>query len=105
LLLEDVQWSDEQRRDFLQLIDEECDNLEGMISDILDSSLIDVGQLGIEIEPVRLPLLAKEVAKEMQRSSEIHRFVLDFPADFPIVDADPRRIKQVLRNILDNAIK
>jgi len=105
LLLEDVHWPDEKRREFLQLIDEECDNLEGMISDILDSSLIDVGQLGIELQPVRLPLLAKEVAKEMQRSSEMHRFVLDFPADFPIVDADPRRIKQVLRNILDNAIK
>ena len=105
LLLEDVHWSAEKRREFLQLIDEECDNLEGMISDILDSSLIDVGQLGIELQPVRLPLLAKEVAKEMQRSSEMHRFVLDFPADFPIVDADPRRIKQVLRNILDNAIK
>ena len=105
LLLEDVQWSDEQRRDFLQLIDEECDNLEGMISDILDSSLIDVGQLGIELQPVRLPVMAREAAREMQRPSEIHRFVIDFPADFPIVDADPRRIKQVLRNILDNALK
>ena len=105
LLMEDVEWSDEKRHDFLQLIDEECDNLEGMISDILDSSLIDVGQLDIELQPVRLPLLAKEVVRDMQRSTEIHYFALDFPADFPIIDADPRRIKQVLRNILDNAIK
>ena len=105
LLLEDVQWPEEKRREFLGLIDEECDNLEGMISDILDSSLIDVGQLGIELQPVRLPLLAKEVSTEMQRATEIHRFALDFPGDFPIIDADPRRIKQVLRNILDNAIK
>ena len=105
LLLEDVQGSEEKRQDFLQLIDQECDNLEGMISDILDSSLIDVGQLGIELQPVRLPIMAREVAREMQRPSKIHRFAIDFPADFPIVDADPRRIKQVLRNILDNAIK
>ena len=105
LLLDDVQWPEAKRREFLQLIDEECDNLEGMISDILDSALIDVGQLDIEPQPVRLPLLAREVAKEMQRASENHRFVLDFPPDFPLVDVDPRRIKQVLRNILDNAIK
>lgn len=105
LLLEQVDWPAVKEREFLQLIDEECDNLEGMISDILDSSLIDVGQLGIELQPVRLPKLAQEVAREMQRSSEIHRFVMDFPQEFPIVDADPRRIKQVLRNILDNAIK
>jgi K+-sensing histidine kinase KdpD len=105
LLLEEVDWPAEKQREFLRLIDDECNNLEGMIGDILDSSLIDVGQLEIERQPVRLSRLAAEAAREMQRASGIHHFVLDFPADFPLVDADPRRIRQVLRNILDNAIK
>jgi signal transduction histidine kinase len=105
MLLEEVDWPDEKRREFLHLIDDECENLQRMISDILDSSLIDVGQLVIEPQPVRLPRLAREIAEEMQRRTEIHRMVLDFPPDFPIVDADPHRIRQVLRNILDNAIK
>ncbi|MBM4431801.1 MAG: cell wall metabolism sensor histidine kinase WalK, partial [Chloroflexi bacterium] len=34
-----------------------------------------------------------------------HRLLIDFPRDFPIVDADPNRIEQVLRNLLDNAVK
>lgn len=105
LLLEEVAWSDEKRNEFLRLVDEECDNLQAMISDILDSSLIDVGQLVIERQPVRLQHLAREVADEMQRRTDSHRLVVDFAADFPIVDADPRRIKQVIRNILDNSIK
>ena len=105
LLLEEVKWPDEKRREFLQLIDEECDNLQTMIGDILDSALIDAGQLVIEPQPVRLPLLAREVAEEMQHRTESHRLVVDFPPDFPIVDADPRRIKQVVHNILDNAVK
>lgn len=105
LLLEEVDWPDEKRREFLRLIDDECDNLQRMISDILDSSLIDVGQLPIERQPLRLTHLAHEVAEEMQRRTEVHRIVLDFPAAFPIVDADPLRVKQVLRNILDNALK
>ncbi len=105
LLLDEVKWPEDKRREFLSLIDEECDNLQTMIADILDSSLIDVGQLVIEPQPVRLPRLARETADETQRRTERHHLMVDFPADFPIVDADPRRIKQVIRNILDNAIK
>jgi len=105
LLLDEVEWSEAKRREFLHLIDEECDNLQSMTSDLLDSALIDVGQLAIEPQPVRLPRLAREVVDEMQRRTEAHHLVVDFPAEFPVLDADPRRIKQVIRNILDNAIK
>jgi K+-sensing histidine kinase KdpD len=105
LLLDEVDWSQAKSREFLRLIEEETDNLEGMISEIMDSALIDVGQLEIEPQPVRLSRLAQEIAVEMQRQTEVHRFVVDFPDEFPIVDADPRRIRQVLRNILDNSIK
>jgi signal transduction histidine kinase len=105
LLLDEINWPDAKRVEFLQMIDEECDNLQTMISDILDSSLIDVGQFVIERQPVRLPLLASETAGEMQLRTEVHHVIVDFPDDFPIIDADPRRVTQVMRNILDNAIK
>jgi signal transduction histidine kinase len=105
LLLDEIDWPEEKWDEFLHLIDEECDNLQTMIGDILDSSLIDVGQLVIEHQPVRLPKLAKEIADEMQLRTDTHHFIVDFPPDFPIIDADPRRVTQVMRNILDNAIK
>jgi K+-sensing histidine kinase KdpD len=105
MLMEEVQWPEDKRREFLSLIDAECDNLQSMIGEILDSSLIDVGQLHIELQPVRLQYIAREAAEEMQHRTDIHRIVVDIPPSFPIVDADPRRIKQVMRNILDNAIK
>jgi K+-sensing histidine kinase KdpD len=105
LMIEEVDWPEEKHQEFLRLIDQETDNLEGMISDMLDSSLIDVGQLEIQLQPLRLPRMAEEVAEEMLRHTEIHRFAIDFSPGFPIVDADPRRIRQVLRNIVDNAIK
>ena len=105
LLLDEVAWSTEKRREFLHLIEEECENLETMIGDLLDSSLIDAGQLTLEYQPVRLERLAHEVADEMQRQSNQHTIVLDFPGAFPIIDADPLRLKQVLRNIVHNAIK
>jgi signal transduction histidine kinase len=105
LLLEEVSWPEEKRRQFLQLIAEEVDNLQRMISEILDATRIEAGLLAVEPQPLRLPRLAQEVTGEMQQRTSGHRFVLDFTADFPLIDADPRRVKQVLRNILDNAVK
>jgi K+-sensing histidine kinase KdpD len=105
LLMEEIDWSDDKRDEFLNLIDVECDNMQAMITELLDSSLIDVGQMAVELQPVRLPVVADEIVQEAQRRTELHRFIVDFPPDFPIVDADPRWIKQVFRNIIDNSIK
>jgi K+-sensing histidine kinase KdpD len=105
LLLDDVDWSEEKREKFLHMIEEESQNMQTMLKDILDSSLIDVDQLIIERQPVRLQHLARDVAEEMQQRTEIHQIIVDFPEKFPILEIDPRWTKQVFRNILDNAIK
>ncbi|MFC1936064.1 ATP-binding protein [Chloroflexota bacterium] len=105
MMLEDVEWPEEKRKDFLVQIDQECDHLQMMIGDILDSSLIDVGQMSLEFQPVRIQHLAREIADGLQRRTEIHQLVVDFPSDFPIVEVDDFRIKQVIRNIVDNSIK
>ena len=105
LLLDDVDWSEEKREKFLHMIEEESENMQSMLKDILDSSLIDVDQLILERQPVRLQHFARDVAEEMQHRTETHRIIVDFPEKFPILEIDPRWTKQVFRNILDNAIK
>jgi len=105
LLMEKTVWPEEKQHEFLLRIDEECEELETMIGDLLDSSLIDAGQLVLDYQPVRLARLAQSVADEMLHQTSIHTVILDFPDNFPIIDADSHRIKQVLRNIVNNAIK
>jgi K+-sensing histidine kinase KdpD len=105
LLMDEFDWSDSKGKEFLGLIEGACNDMEGMIRDILDSSLIEVDQLRLVPEPIRLPRIAGEIAAEVQHRSALHHLVVDFPTDFPIVEADPRWIKQVFRNILDNAVK
>ncbi len=105
LLMDEVTFKPETQLEFLQFIDEECDVLQTLIHDLLESSIIDAGLLRLEPQPVRLPPLMRNVVDDMARRTQIHRFLVDFPEHFPILDADPDRIVQVLRNLLDNAVK
>jgi signal transduction histidine kinase len=105
MLMEEATFDPETQQEFLQIIDEECDILQDLIHDLLESSIIDAGLLRLEPQPVRLPRLAQSVTDDMARRTQQHHFLIDFPDDFPIVDADPHRIEQVLRNLLDNAVK
>ena len=105
LLMDEVEFSPATQREFLQIIDEECDVLQDLIHDLLESSIIDAGLLRLEFQPTLLPRLAHAAIEDLLHQSGKHQFAVDFPADFPIVDADPQRISQVLRNLVDNAIK
>lgn len=105
LLLQEASFDPEAQQEFLEIIDDECDTLESLVHDLLESSIIDAGLLKLEPQPVMLPKLSKETINEIAHRTDDHRFMVDFPDDFPIVDADPDRIRQVLRNLLDNAWK
>lgn len=105
LLMEEAAFDTETQQGFLEIIDEECDVLQDLIHDLLESSIIDAGLLRLEPQPVRIPRLVREVIDDIAHRTDEYRFLIDFPDDFPIVDADPQRISQVLRNLLDNAVK
>jgi len=105
LLMEDVSFNPSTQQEFLQIIDEECDILQNLIHDLLESSIIDAGLLRLVPQPILLSRLVRDVIEELTHQTRKHQFVVDFSDDFPIVDADPQRIAQVLRNLIDNAIK
>ncbi|MBS3784672.1 MAG: GAF domain-containing protein, partial [Anaerolineae bacterium] len=105
LLMQEASFDPDVQRQFLEIIDEECDTLESLVHDLLESSVIDAGLLKLEPQPVLVPRLLREVIEEIGRRTDQHHFLVDFARDFPIVDADPDRVKQVLRNLLENAVK
>ena len=105
LLMEEANFSPDAQQQFLGFIDEECETLEMLIHDFLESSRIDAGLLHLQLQPVILSRLTAAVINEATHKSHKHRFLADFPKQLPVVEADPDRIVQVLRNLLDNAVK
>ena len=105
LLMEETEWDERTKQEFLEIIDEESYNLSELISDLLESSIIEAGFLRIEKQPTLVPRLAEKTIDEMRPRTGRHVVLVRFPPKFPVVDADPQRIGQVLHNLLDNAAK
>jgi signal transduction histidine kinase len=105
LLRQDVEWDETNRREFLSIIDEESDRLSELISNLLDMSRIEAGTLRIELEPTDLAPIIHETAEAFRVQTHRHTFQVDLPGVLPPVLADPRRTRQVLRNLVDNAVK
>lgn len=105
LLREDVHWDQGTVRDFLEMIERGADNVATVVDTILDSSALEAGLLPLDREPVLLHALCQKIVNELQPDAPGHRFAIAFPTDFPLVEADAARIEQVVRNLIDNAIK
>ena len=105
LLRRDVEWDEDSRREFLSIIDDESDRLSELIGNLLDMSRIEAGTLRVEVEPIDLGALVDETSEAFQMMDGGQRFRVDQPPRLPQVLADPRRIRQVLRNLVENAVK
>ena len=105
LLRRDGDFDERSRREFLQIISEESDSLSGLIDDLLDVSRIEAGALSVEKQPLSLSKLVHRSVEKVRGRSDAHTLLIRLPDGLPLVEADPRRLAQVLLNLLDNAIK
>jgi signal transduction histidine kinase len=91
---------------FLSIIERNADRLLRLIDDLLMLNRIEAGGLPLELDQVSLPELAAEAVKyatpvAAKSGVTVHLDV----AEGPRVDADPRRLMQVLDNLIGNAVK
>lgn len=97
-----------QQREYLKILNSSSDFLKKMIDDILDISKIEAGKLQLSIEPFYLIDLLDEIRYNYSIKAEEKGldFYFDFDEKLPkIVGGDSKRLRQVLTNLLDNAVK
>ncbi|MFQ6099982.1 MAG: ATP-binding protein [Anaerolineae bacterium] len=96
----------EEQRSFLGTISRHTDNLVAMINALLDFSEMEAGgRLGLRRRPVLLSTLVKEIAEEWrpQMDAKGLAFQVETPADLPLVNADTRRLRWAVINLVRNA--
>jgi signal transduction histidine kinase/FixJ family two-component response regulator len=99
---------DPDNRNCVLIMKRNGEHLLSLINDILDLSRIEAGKLDLELEKCPLPQLVGDIESLMQVRAEEKkvRFAVEFEGLVPrIIQTDPTRLRQVLINLIGNAIK
>lgn len=105
LLRKDTNWDEAAQREFITIIDEETDRLTELVENLLDSSRLQSGTLDIELRTLDLAALVEEnIGRLLVHYPEL---VIRWKAHSPdsLVEADPKRLSQVIDNLIGNAAK
>jgi|GEM_PF-1468296 len=94
-----------QKRESLEAIDRSADRLTELIEHLLDMSRLDAGMLRLEMQPVEPGDIFSGAVAEARLRAPKYRFKTTFDSVLPEIAADSRRLRQVMDNLLDNAIK
>ena len=97
----------DQHRESLKAAQTSGRSLLGLLNDLLDFSKLDAGRMEIESIPFDLPELVSGVIRlfESQASGKGIELGAEMPATLPQLLGDPTRLRQVLINLVGNAIK
>jgi PAS domain S-box-containing protein len=106
LLLDyDQRLDNEEKRDYIRSIDRATSRLTELVDHILDMSRLESGLLELERTSTTISRLVKEAVDEAQLRAPNREITLSAGDNLPRVNIDAKRIRQVLDNLLDNAIK
>ncbi len=97
--------SSDEKKDYLKSIDNSTDRLAKLVDNLLDTSRMEAGLLKLQKAPVSISRLIQEVAAEARFRANQHHIAIILDKRLPQVNIDAKRVRQVLDNLIDNAVK
>ena len=92
----------EEVEEFLSIMRRETDHLADLVEDILVIPRLEAGQLRLEPQPVNVAEVSAEVCETILKGEK--EYSIELPGDVDVA-ADPVRLRQILRNLVENARK
>ena len=105
LAREDADWDKKTLADGLSVIEEEADRLDRLITNLLEASRMQAGGFKIKESYLDLASMVQSVVRKLQATTDKHTITVDLPDDFPPIRGDHDRLREVLTNLIGNAIK
>jgi PAS domain S-box-containing protein len=107
LLAGDVGNLNEEQESFIKKVDMSNERMIDLVNSLLNVSRIESGRIMIEPQPTDIKQLIKEVVIDLgsKIKEKDHNFVVSIADNLPLVSIDPKLIRQVIQNLLTNAIK
>ena len=103
-LLDEEEPDPDSRAEFVRTMREQVARLTKLTADLLDLSKLDADALQLSAEPVDLGKLARRVADEFAPAAERHGSPIAVNGEATPATADPDRVTQIMRILLDNAL-
>ncbi|HSM57151.1 MAG TPA: ATP-binding protein [Candidatus Sulfomarinibacteraceae bacterium] len=93
---------------FLDVIKKNADRLKALVDDLLDISRIETGKTQLNLQPVDIPQLVRDVVNNhllgrIQHEKKEIDVSIDVAPSLPLVNADPEKVTRILTNLVDNA--
>jgi two-component system sensor histidine kinase KdpD len=104
-LLSDVELKNAQRKDLLQVINEETDRLNRLVGEAAEVSQLDSRQVQFHFEPRSLQDAVDIAVKSSLQALRCHPLEVSIPPNLPAARMDLERITEVIAHLLDNAAK
>jgi PAS domain S-box-containing protein len=109
-LLSDPNISVDRKEEFIKIITHNGQTLIRLIDDIIDIARIEAGQLTINLTECHLDILLPELQKQFRElvqtlGKKNLEIILDIPQGKIVCQTDSFRLRQILSNLIDNAIK
>jgi signal transduction histidine kinase len=105
LLHREEQLEPRHRRQLLEMLAEEAKRLADITEEVLLTSQLDHGDLRVDQEPIDVADVVHGTIARMESQLQEVLLDLDLPPDLPPASGDADRLRQVLMNLLDNAVK